>query len=319
MPLDLVRGDPPDGKDTDRKALLIALVVSLALHAGAIFGFGRIAHGGQPAPLEVMNVQLVTDPASESDPNAAFKQFTELPPDRADAAPNKAELLSNVTSRARDLVPGGESNLPKAKEAGDPMVSLTPRGGSAASTAPPAAPQSGAPAGSSTGSKSPNAAPAQDPNSATGTTGAASTPRQAQSSSARPGVTGNSDIQQPDLGDPSGNAALTGDISLNTMSWDYAPWLERYKRRLLERWIAPPAYYMGLYRDGAWVVMQVEIAPNGKMLRCDLLAQQGADVLVQAADNAVRYLSPIDPLPAGFPEPTLILRIRMIYPKVIRR
>ena len=97
MPPDLIPGDTPGGKDPNRKALLIALAVSVALHAGAILGFGRIAHGGQPAPMDVMNVQLVTDPASESDPNAPFKQFTELPPDRADATPNKAELLSNVT------------------------------------------------------------------------------------------------------------------------------------------------------------------------------------------------------------------------------
>jgi len=312
----LGRDEPPSEKDPDRRPLLIAAAVSLLLHLGAILGFGRIAHGGSPPPLDVMNVQLVTDPTSEPNATPQFKQFTELPPDRADAKPEKADLLSNVTSRARDLVPGGAGNSPKAHEAGDPMVNLT-RGGSAASTAPPAAPQSGAPTGSVTGSTSTNSTPGQASNSPTGAAGASS-PRQAQSASGHPGSTGNSDIQQPDLGDPTGNAALTGDISLNTMAWDYAPWLERYKRRLLERWIAPPAYYMGLYRDGAWVVMQVEITPSGKMIHCDLLGQQGAAVLVQAADNAVRYLSPIDPLPAGFPEPTLILRIRMIYPKVIR-
>src|SRR5262249_40075860 len=141
----------------------------------------------------------------------------------------------------------------------------------------------------------------------------------AHDSGAHPGRTGNSDIQQPDLGDYGGNAAPTGDISLNTIAWDYAPWLERYKRRLLARWIAPPAYYMGLLRGGGYAVIEVEIAPSGKMLRCDLLAREGYETLIEAADNAVRYLSPIDPLPAGFPEPTLVLRIRMIYPKVVRR
>jgi hypothetical protein len=308
--------DPPSEKDPDRRALLIALVVSLLLHVATIFGFGRIAHGGQPPPLDVMNVQLVTDPTSPSEANAQPKQFTELPPDRADKNPDKPELLSNVTSRARDLVAGGNDNHPKAQEAGDPMVSLERKGASNPSTAPPAAPQTGAATGSATGSKAANGL--QDPTAASGAS-ASSTPRQAQSSSPKLGATGNSDIFQPDMGDLSGNAAITGDISLNTIAWDYAPWLERYKRRLLERWIAPPAYYMGLYPDGAWVVMEVEVAPSGKVLRCDQLGQQGAGVLVSAADNAVRYLSPIDPLPAGFPEPTLILRIRMIYPRVRRK
>jgi hypothetical protein len=132
-------------------------------------------------------------------------------------------------------------------------------------------------------------------------------------------VAGNSDIHQPELGDRGGNAPISGDISLNTIAWDYAPWLERYKRRLLERWVAPPAYSLGLLKDGGWALIQVEFSPQGRMLRCDLLAQQGHELLIRAADNAVRYLTPVDPLPANFPEPTLILRIRMIYPKIVPR
>lgn len=315
---DLNRGDPPG--NPERKALLIAAAVSLALHAGAILGFGRLAHGGgAPAPIDVMNVQLVTDPTAESDPSAPPQQFTELPPDRAEKAQDQPEFLSNVTSRARDQVPGGESHLPKARDAGDPMVNLEPKGATAPSTAPPAAPQAGTPAGTKAATAT-NAAPGQDPNSAAGAAAQSSArEREAHDSSAHPGVTGNSDIHQPDYGDPGGNVALSGEISLNTIAWDYAPWLERYKRRLLERWIAPPAYYLGLLKDGGWALMEVEITPSGKMVRCDLLAQEGYHTLIEAADNAVRYLSPIDPLPAGFPEPTLILRIRMIYPPYVRR
>jgi len=126
-------------------------------------------------------------------------------------------------------------------------------------------------------------------------------------------------MYEPDLADLDGDAALTGDISLNTVAWDYAPWLMEYKRRLLERWIAPPAYYLGLIKDGAYAVVEVEISPTGRVLRCQLLDQQGHPTLISAAFNAVRSLAPIAPLPANFPEPTLVLRIRMIYPKIVPR
>jgi hypothetical protein len=39
-------------------------------------------------------------------------------------------------------------------------------------------------------------------------------------------------------------------------------------------------------------------------------------LLRQASEGALRNMHPIEPLPADFPEPTLILRIRMIYPRI---
>jgi hypothetical protein len=130
-----------------------------------------------------------------------------------------------------------------------------------------------------------------------------------------PGSAGNSDIHQPEMDNPDGNVGLTGDVSLNTTAWDYAPWLQRYCRELMHRWIAPPAYTMGILKEGGWALIEVEISPRGKLLRCDLLDEQGHPALIIAAQGAVRSVAPIEPLPAGFPEPTLILRLRMIYPR----
>ena len=68
----------------------------------------------------------------------------------------------------------------------------------------------------------------------------------------------------------------------------------------------------------AWQVREadyeVEISRSGKLLRLDLLDQQGHPSLSRAAQGALRAMAPIEPLPADFPEPTLILRIRMTYP-----
>ena len=47
-----------------------------------------------------------------------------------------------------------------------------------------------------------------------------------------------------------------------------------------------------------------------------LLDQQGHPSLIRAAESALRSMAPIEPLPTDFPEPTLILRIRMIYPRI---
>jgi len=295
--------DPALEKDPDRRAWLIALALSVLLHVGAIVGLSRFAHGQTtPVPIDVMSVQLVTEPASESQP----KQFTELPRDRADATPKTPEFLSNVTSRARDQVPGGAADVPKAQDGDAAMVSLEPRG------AQPASPKTPQP--------QPSTATEQNPSSTGASAVVQPSPREADDSSpdAHPGAAGNSDIHQPEIAE-GGNVELSGDISLNTTAWNYAPWLDRYRRQLLREWMAPPAYEFGLLKEGGWAVIDVEITRVGKMLRCDLQDQMGHPSLILAAETAVRSVDPIEPLPADFPEPTLILRIRMIYPKIVPR
>src|SRR5512147_1519330 len=94
-------GDSPRGDGPDRKGWLIALAVSLALHLGAILGLGHLALGQSTASTDVMPIQLVLTEPSDPHSNEPSKEFTELPADRADAAPAKPDRLSNVTSRAR--------------------------------------------------------------------------------------------------------------------------------------------------------------------------------------------------------------------------
>src|SRR5206468_9731746 len=84
------------------------------------------------------------------------------------------------------------------------------------------------------------------------------------SDEARPGAAGNFDIHQPEMANPGGNAALTGDVSLNTIAWNYAPWLMHFGRQLRREWIAPPAYSMGILKEGGWAVIEVEISRSGE-------------------------------------------------------
>jgi len=236
-------------------------------------------------------------------PNEAPQSFTELPPDRADTAPKKADLLSNVTSRARDRIPGGDSDLPGMQGNGDVPAVKQAAGGSPSHAPAGALPQSREAEGV-------RAAQSQVPQKADGKQ-LVQVPDEALRGSA-----GNSTTNPPEMAHPDGNASLLGDVSLNTTAWEYAPWLQRFCTRLRERWFAPPAYMMGILKEGGWALVEVEISRSGKLLRVDLLDEQGHPSLIHAAQSAIRAIAPIEPLPDDFPEPTLILRIRMIYPPV---
>lgn len=313
-----------------RDSWLIAWALTLLLHAGAILYFRslppprRVVTVQRPQPIRFVFAGYKPETRRTEEPH----QFSELPPERADAAPKKADFLSNVTSRARDPVGGGESALPRMQGEGDvPLVGLDPGGGP---SSPPTAPVSGSRPGEAAStpavaSTQRSADPAQ-PHPGAGAPAASANPadRGAGSSSseiirANPGAAGNSDLYQPEMANPAGSAALLGDVSLNTTAWDYAPWLQRFERQLLHRWFAPPAYALGMLKEGGWALFDVEITRSGKMVRLDMLEAQGHPSLSQAARFALDSMAPIEPLPANFPEPTLILRIRMIYPKIPRR
>jgi outer membrane biosynthesis protein TonB len=284
-------------RDKDRKDWLVPLVLSLAFHAGAIlFLLPKLL----AAPVtfhrpEAIQVRIAT-------PNETQHFFSELPPDRADVAPKKPDALSNVTSRARDRVPGGDTDLPRMQGKGDaPLVKLAPNKSS--SRAPAASPlQSTEPAGDRAADSRPALQKPGGPLVRVPT------------EEALRGSAGNSAIDQPEMAHPEGNAATLGDVSLNTIAWDYAPWLQRFGSQVMERWYPPPAYSLGILKEGGWALIEVEISRSGKLLRLDLLDQQGHPSLTRAAESALRSVAPIEPLPADFPEPTLILRIRMIYP-----
>ncbi|MGH7741505.1 MAG: energy transducer TonB [Candidatus Eiseniibacteriota bacterium] len=322
---------------SSRDAWIIAWALTLLLHALAIVGIRRLppmaraseTHVPQFEPVQLVFTRASAKPAQEQQPNF----FTELPPDRKDVAPDKADFLSNVTSRARDQGPGGNSELPRMRGEGDaPMVALEPGG-----SPPPPPPSSAVPSPASpsppsaTSPKSPpspavSATPSAESRAQSkGAEGPAASVQPQDAGEARPaaeappplvGSSGHSDMHQIEMDNPEGNASLRGDVSLNTIRWEYAPWLERFGRKLMEKWVAPTAYYLGILKEGGWAMIEVEIAPSGQLLRLDVLEQHGHPALITAAASALRSMAPMERLPADFPEKTLILRIRMIYPKI---
>ena len=295
-------------RNSERGPWIAAWVLSLLLHAVAIIGLRLPPPQATAARADTVMVQLM--PGGNS-PAEDPQFFTELPADRADQAPAHADFLSNVTSRARDRVPGGDAALPRLEGDADvPQVKLE-RKGAPTSTGAQRSVLARPGAAESRPLDPADESSVRDPESAPPASGATS-PRP-------PGSAGSSGVPQPEMSYPGGNAALSGEVSLNTLAWNYAPWLERFRNQLMQRWFAPSAYYLGILKEGGWGLFEVEISRSGKVLRLDRLDEQGHPSLAKAAEGALRNMVPIEPLPADFPEPTLILRIRMFYPAVRSR
>jgi hypothetical protein len=128
---------------------------------------------------------------------------------------------------------------------------------------------------------------------------------------------GLADFFQEEMNRPGSNAALSGIVSINTMAWDYAPWLQQFRKDFLRSWAAPVAYYMGII-DGHTMV-ELEIAPNGELVRLERIEEKGHESLHQCSVDVFKALAPYQPLPESFPEESLILRIKLVYPPTRRR
>ncbi len=312
----------PDRSDPDRRGWLVAWAVALLLHALLILVIlwlrVPVAASARIPEAQVMHVTL----SPEATPPEPPRAFTELPKDRADSPPKKADLLSNVTSRARDREPGGDSDRPRNRGESDAAVvpldeqaSAQPPSAAAAQRSPPAEPRE--PALERADSRGQDSRADARAESTMVARSILTPPRMLSEGVIRvnPGSLGGADIRQPGM-DSDDNAGLTGDVSLNTTAWEYAPWMERFGRQLMDHWVAPLVYSMGVLKEGGWCVLEVEISRSGDILRLDVLDKQGHYSLTQAAVSAVRSLAPVEKLPADFPEKTLVLRLRMIYPRI---
>jgi outer membrane biosynthesis protein TonB len=345
-----------DSAAGEAKIWLWAFLLTLFLHAFVLSLLAVLrpfdakpVEAKEPEPIQLVFQKSPAATAAKKDSkDSKPRTFSELPPDRQDQAPEQADLLSNVNSRARDQKEGGtEGALPRMTGDSEiPQVAMRPssQGQEAAPQAEPS------PKGSKEGqaeeeSHTPSLGGKKDlPASVDELSGEAKKQElrrgQEQAESDRrlapsdpskellrnqgravPQLVhpdkGMQDIFQEEMHNPGGNTALFGDISLNTLEWPWAPWLQRFRRDFVRNWVAPYAYYLGLI-DG-YTVVELEIAPDGRMLRLDVLEEKGHESLSQNSVAAFKATAPFRPLPEGFPEPTLVLRIKLIYPPLHRR
>lgn len=89
-------------------------------------------------------------------------------------------------------------------------------------------------------------------------------------------------------------------FSLNTMEWEWGPYMARLKARVERQIFPPPAFYYG---TAAWATrVRFRIAPDGRLERLELLDHRGVANLQYVATSAIEGAADYEPLPPGFPE-----------------
>lgn len=109
-----------------------------------------------------------------------------------------------------------------------------------------------------------------------------------------------------------GNMVQFGDFALNTVEWDFAPWMERFKNDFLPHWIPPYAYRLGVI-DGK-TVLRLVVERDGTIGSLEVIAEEGHDSLHAASTSALRATAPFAPLPRDFPEEHLVIELALHYP-----
>jgi hypothetical protein len=95
-------------------------------------------------------------------------------------------------------------------------------------------------------------------------------------------------------------AASGSTFSLNTMAWDWAPYIARLKAQIEEHISPPAAFYYG---TAAWATqIKFRIGPTGKLLALGVVDHRGVTNLQYVAHDAVEGAADFEPLPPDFPE-----------------
>ena len=311
---------------------VVALCLSLLFHAGAMVALGRMKTARLPEAAQAPSQPIEFVFAPREPAGEGPRVFTELPEDRRDEAPERADFLSNLASRARDLLLGGdEGSLPASDGRSEaPHVAMLPGdpappvpsvdeaadeagNGADAGQPPPLGevPDAGAPRGqSSLADRIARSLGAPDGSAASRDPLAALRKRDARPAESR-AAGGNSDIHQEAFSNLKGNAILLGDLSMNTTAWINGFWMQRFKRDVYKNWVAPYAYEIGVIHG--WTIVEMEVHRSGKLLRLVAIGEEGHYTLKEASLEAIRASAPFPPLPKDFPEETFTVQIKMIY------
>ncbi len=106
--------------------------------------------------------------------------------------------------------------------------------------------------------------------------------------------------------------ASVGGISINTMAWDFAPYLLDLKQRVKQHWI-PPIAFTALGAIHGYTKINFKIYPDGSMEGLAIVETNGHESLHRSSLNAIKGAAPFRPLPDGFPEEYLDITFGFYY------
>lgn len=118
-------------------------------------------------------------------------------------------------------------------------------------------------------------------------------------------------VQESRLSNPRGDSALPGELSFNTVDFEYAPYLLILKKRIEEMWYPPVASYGRGFKGES--VVRFAVAKGGELDLVELVSGADHKSLDTAALNAVRYAGPLPPLPEDFPEERWVITCTFYY------
>lgn len=103
-----------------------------------------------------------------------------------------------------------------------------------------------------------------------------------------------------------------GSFSLNTYSWEYAPYMLRLKRKIEKNIFPPPAFtHMGMISGTSY--LKFRITPAGKLELLEVVDYNGHKSLMETSRRAIQLSIPFEPLPESFPEEFLEITARFEY------
>ncbi len=106
-----------------------------------------------------------------------------------------------------------------------------------------------------------------------------------------------------------------GALTLSTYKWNWAPYINALKNKLSYVWAAPAAYYqLGLIHG--YTIIAFEIDRDGNLIKMKTLKHVGHNSLRISSEEAIRALFKFKPLPEDFPDETLTITAKLIYPNL---
>lgn len=333
-----------------RRSMIRAFLAALLLHVLLValtwdtdmIGASHVKTDEDPAP--VVTVVLVDD--AELEALDTPRTYTSVPErQEIPEPPAEPDFLAMRNSRAADTITGGEENAPpRAAETGElSQVAINQDtggspGGVAVMPVPTGTTGEAGDGGGEPGGVQPRPGPrpdvregedvaqaddvrdqaGEDTDDAQSLTAAELADILAQAAPSildrRTGTPGDRGFvyDQQAVSLDAGDLIQFGDFGLSTMEWDFGPWLEQFKRDFLPNWIPPYAYtHLGVI-DGVTVIKMV-VQPDGTLSELEIVEEEGHESLHRASVAAMRATAPLAPLPGHFPDPELVLSIKLIY------